>query len=149
MQKYYLKSLDESKGPFSKIQRLQLVIQMLQAPTRDGGCDLMISKMRHLKKILACYPLHDRVITDQMQAEITSWRSLPWTIAFYDIKEYFGEKIALYYVFMAHYSYWLIFPSIVGFAFQQVIWGTVNFSSPVLPFYSLIMPIWGMASQCN
>ena len=69
---------------------------------------------------------------------------MPWTTPIFELKEYFGEKIGLYSVFMGFYSIWLIVPAVIGLVFQLVVWGTVNFSSPVLPFYSVVITIWGM-----
>ena len=117
---------------------------MLRAPSRQGGCDLDITKWMHLKKMLACFPLHDRVSVDSLKAQIMDWRSTPWTTPIFELKEYFGEKIGLYSVFMGFYSIWLIVPAVIGLVFQLVVWGTVNFSSPVLPFYSVVVTIWGM-----
>ena len=98
----------------------------------------------HHNKILAIFPLHDRAVLDRIQENIMGWTSVPWTVSYYDLKEYFGEKIALYNVFVGHYSMWLIIPAVVGFIFQMVVWGTLDFSSPVLPFFSLMITTWGM-----
>lgn len=32
--------------------------------------------------------------------------------------------------------------SLVGLAFQIVVWTTLNFSHPVLPFYGLVISVW-------
>lgn len=143
MQDFYLKPTD-AEAPFSKMNRLKLIFQMLQAPIRQGGCGLEITQWRHLKKLLACFPMHDRSILEKLKAETMDWSSMPWTTPIYDLKEYFGEKIGLYSVFMGFYSIWLIIPSVIGLAFQLVVWGTMDFSSPVLPFYSVVVTIWGM-----
>ena len=45
-----------------------------------------------------------------------------------DVRAQYGEKVAFYYAFNAHYTYWLVVPSVVGgflftlsfFAEQQV-----------------------------
>jgi len=66
-----------------------------------------------------------------------------WT--FFSINvEYFGEKIAFHTLFVGHYSSFLIIPSIIGVIFQLVVWGTYNFSSPVLPFYSVVITVWSI-----
>ena len=30
------------------------------------------------------------------------------------VREYFGEKVALYFSWLGHYTFWLLFPAIVG-----------------------------------
>ena len=96
--------------------------------------------------MLCCFPLHDRRITKQLLDDIFKFDQRLWHTPFYDIKEYFGEKIALFNVFIGHYTQWLILPAIVGLAFQFVVWGTnvKTFSSPVLPFYSVLVTVWGI-----
>ena len=131
-------------SPFVKSVRLKLIYNILRASKRSGGCDLEITKLLYKGHILALFPLHDRSITKQLASKCTTVCSMPWDVPTHDLKEYFGEKIALYTVFIGHYSVYLIVPSIVGLAFQLVVWGTGNFSHPVLPFYSLLITVWSI-----
>jgi hypothetical protein len=131
-------------SPFIKSVRLKLIMAIFRGPKRLGGCDLEISKMLYRGTILALYPLHDRSISDQLRVKCSALASMPWDTPTHDLKEYFGEKIALYTVFIGHYSYFLIIPSLIGLAFQLVVWGTGNFAHPVLPFYSLLITIWSI-----
>jgi len=45
---------------------------------------------------------------------------------------------------MNHVITWLILPAIVGIAFQIVVWVTDNYSSPVLPFFSIVIVLWAI-----
>jgi hypothetical protein len=139
---YYVPPGEES--PFIKSVRLKLILFILRAPRRKGGCDLEISKMLYRKEILSLYPLHDRPVMKQLRAKCTNVCSMPWDVPTHDLKEYFGEKIALYTVFIGHYSVYLIIPALVGLVFQLVVWGTGNYSHPVLPFYSLLITVWSI-----
>lgn len=128
--------------PFSKYIRLKLINYLLRAPVRKGGCALKITKLLHKKKILAFYPMHDRFVTSQIRERLMKREVWPWNFPFDEFRYYFGEKITLFQVFLGHYSEWLIYPSIVGFIFQLVVWGTGDYSHPVLPFYSLLITLW-------
>ena len=73
------------------------------------GCDIELSKLLFKKKILCMFPMHDKEQAKQLLAKCWQWSTMPWDIPTHDLKEYFGEKIALYNVFIAHYSYWFGF----------------------------------------
>lgn len=130
--------------PFIKSVRLKVIYELLRAPKHQGGCALELSKLLHKKRILAMYPLHEYDVLKRIEEKCLDKWVMPWDMPVLDIREYFGEKIALYNVFLGHYSTWLFTPSIIGLAFQLVVWGTLNFSHPVLPFYSLVVTVWSI-----
>eukprot|EP01031_Cornospumella_fuschlensis_P040676 gene40676-49594_t len=137
--------LPDNSSPFSnKLNRLKLIYNLLRAPKTKGGCALELSKLLLKQRILAMYPLHQEDMLREIERMCMDKYTLPWQVPIKSLKEYFGEKIALYNVFLGHYSLWLIIPSIVGLAFQLVVWGTLDFSSPVLPFYSLVITVWSV-----
>lgn len=137
---------DPEKKVFTSvlIYRLKLIYYMLRAPVSKGGCNLELSKLLHKKEMKAFFPLHDKKASETLKNEIWAAGTWPWDIKVDSVKDYFGEKIALYYVFIAHYSLWLLIPSITGLAFQLVVWATSDTSSPVLPFYSLLITVWSV-----
>ena len=129
---------------FGKSIRLKLIYLLIRAQKRLGGCDIELNKLLHKKRMLAMFPLHDHKYTDYIKERCFDAKVMPWDAPVAEIKDYFGEKIALYNVFLGHYSWWLIIPSIIGLVFQLVVWGTGNFSHPVLPFYSLLITVWSV-----
>ena len=60
------------------------------------------------------------------------------------IKKYFGEKITLFFEFRAHLTAWLFTPAIVGLALEAVVVKYLDFSNPVIPFFSLFIAIWSV-----
>jgi hypothetical protein len=135
---------DKNDPPFNSSVRLKLLDYMIKGAERYGGCDIEVSKMIHRKRLAAYYPLHDRNVTTQLCNQATAWNVFPWSMPFDDLRFYFGERITLFFVFYGHYSYYLIIPSIIGFVFQFVVWGQLNFSSPVLPFFCVLISIWAI-----
>jgi len=69
---------------------------------------------------------------------------LPWKQPFDSIKEYFGEKITFYFVFMGHYTKMLLFPAFISIPLQAYIFYTWDFSSPLLPVFSFIISMWAV-----
>jgi anoctamin-10 len=105
---------------------------------------LEINKLLFSKKIAAFFPLHDRHVADALATCASSYSLSPWRFPFRDFRTYFGEKISLYMVFLGHYSKWLLIPSVIGFVFQLVVWGSGDYSSPVLPFFALVITVWAV-----
>lgn len=114
-------------GPFRENVRLKLVHYMLQGNKQSGGCGLKIDKMLQKKQLLAVYPMHQ---PHHVRALLLLWakHSWPWNQPLDMVKEYFGEKIALYFSFMGTYTSMLVLPAVAGLAVQLVVWATQNFS---------------------
>lgn len=55
------------------------------------------------KTLLSIFPLHDRLISDQIVHAVSKVGTTPWDVPFEDMRQYFGEKITLYNVFIGHY----------------------------------------------
>ena len=64
--------------------------------------------------ILAYYPLHVPGRVQQLSACWLPWRVMPWEQPIDMIRDYFGEKIGMYFEFLGHYTTWLLPLSIVG-----------------------------------
>lgn len=129
---------------FIKSVRLKLIYTLFTAPKRIGGCNLEISSLIHQKKILSLFPLHDTDECHQILQKCTAWDVLPWNTPVEELKNYLGEKISLFNVFLGHLSIWLVPIAIIGIAAQIVVLVTLNFSSNVLPIYSAVIILWSI-----
>jgi hypothetical protein len=123
-------SATDTPNPFKQSSRLKILYYLLQAPHRYGGLHLPLEKLMNKKKILAIYPLHDPLSLTLLKK---SWLgaplwSLPWKQPMNHLKEYFGEKIALYFAFMGVYTQALLLPAILGVGCQLVVWATGDWS---------------------
>lgn len=114
--------------PFKRSVRLKLIYYMLQAPTHQGGGALKLEKMLAKNKMLAMYPMHNPKKISKLMKTWVKDCSLPWYQPIATVKEYFGEKIALYFVFMSSYTRALIIPGVVGLIFQLIVWQSGNWS---------------------
>lgn len=141
----YRKHPSQQNAQFKESIRLKMVYYMLEAATRFGGCNISFSDLFRNNDLLALYPMHHLVYGNILLKQMVSRETYPWTIPHDSLKEYFGEKVALYYCFLGNYTKMLIYPSIVGFICQMVVWGTGNTSSPVLPFFAIFVCLWAIA----
>ncbi|CAH8850882.1 unnamed protein product [Trichobilharzia szidati] len=97
----------------------------------EGQC--MIPSLQSGGIVSQIFPLHEpNSLNKLMRTWITGWIvKQPLD----DIKEYFGTKVAMYFAWLGHYTYSLIFPSIVGL----LVWLFVSPNKN--SFYYLLMAI--------
>jgi hypothetical protein len=99
---------------FRGVDRLKL-IHMIVTYGGPGGCGLDPAQMLKDECLLGYAPLHDSVDLRFLESRWLTLISAPWKQPTDMIKDYFGEKIGLYFVWLGHYTTWLIPASIVGF----------------------------------
>jgi hypothetical protein len=122
-----------------------------------------VGRILKKQRLLGCFVLHNPAKTLFQK----NWARYPfYPQPIYDIKEYFGEKFALFYAFLDHYTMSLFIPALIAIPLQICIFvfndfsGKRPFSSPLflslsctfsfpslslapfIPVYSVILPIW-------
>ncbi|KAG5190771.1 calcium-activated chloride channel-domain-containing protein [Tribonema minus] len=99
---------------FRGVDRLKLMYTIMVAKSSEGGCNLDIVKLLKYKAILGFFPLHDKVELRLLQRAWFRYVQAPWAQPIQDVKDYYGEKIGLYFLWLGHYTTWLLPASICG-----------------------------------
>lgn len=137
--------------PFTASHRIKLIYSILESKT-ENCCGLHLEKLLASGSILAYYPLHDAATQDVLQASWLPWDHMPWDQPIDAIKDYFGEKIGLYFEFLGHYTTWLLPLAIVGvlvsldIAIEAAIYGNLSHaisSGYTIPFFCIFVAFWG------
>ncbi len=105
-------ALSES-AMFRGVDRLKL-IYMIMSYGGEGGCGLDPTQLLKDECILACTPLHDMVELKTLETAWLVFLQWPWQQPVDQIKDYFGEKIGLYFSWLGVYTSWLIIAAVVG-----------------------------------
>lgn len=131
----------EADHPFRELIRLKLSALIMSS--RSGRSEnIKIRRCLQMGWMKACFPLHNQEQVDMLRLK---WKGFPWQRPpLDDMKEYFGEKVALYYVFMHHFMLFLTIPAVVGIPLQLVVFSTNDYSAPYLPFYSFFVALWAV-----
>ena len=138
--------------PFSPVLRIKLITDIIVNDEEDC-CSLNLRKIvaDGSRSIQAYFPLHDLEGREDLARSWFGFRVNPWEQPLDDIKEYLGEKIALYFTFTGHYTTWLVSlcaasaAVIVYFFALYIIEGTLAdaLSNGVLvPFFCIFVAVW-------
>lgn len=110
-----------------RMKLIQIIMERSRQPdmeTGARGAGVNLSELVMRKKILAVFPLQNtsnafesgEPTVDQLFDKWNRLCKLPWDQPIDEIRDYFGEKIALYFAFLGHYTMWLSVAAAIGFA---------------------------------
>ncbi len=144
----YKESLDPGifgDDSFHKATRSKLIYGILTAPKVQNGFEFAIEHFKYSGKLLSFFPTRDLVAAKQLLKYTWKLNIFPYHVPVEDIRRYFGEKIALFYVFLGHYSLWLFWPSGLGVIVQSILYYLGTFFHPWLLGYTIFMLIWSIS----
>ena len=124
------------------VDRLKLIYNILTSKT-DGGCFLDINKLLIDKCIVGFYPLHDYVTLGLLESNWIHLFQLPWKQNVEDPKNYFGEKIGFYFMWLGFLTTWSIVAGFAGiFAWITIDTQNDDPNSPQIPYFAGFMALW-------
>jgi len=111
--------------PADRIKLCKLIMQRDQQEDLEHqtkGAGLHLKKLMFQKQILAVYPLQlgvsrlssKELTPDRLFHEWNSMSIKPWKQPLEKIRGYAGEKVALYFAFLGHYTFSLVLPAFLG-----------------------------------
>ncbi|KAF1788966.1 Anoctamin [Phytophthora cactorum] len=137
------------KGPnssiFSSTDRIGLIEHIITNHQTGAGQD--IDRLIYEGIIVETYPLHEEEEKMDLKEHWIVWNMSPMNQPFDRICQYFGVKVAIYFLYLGHYTKWLLYPTLVG-----IVTGIVSYSIPhddyntvfayVSPLFGAFMTIW-------
>jgi len=131
---------------FTALDKVHLVHHIITSKDKDCA-GINVGQLLHSggnkkdNELKDYYPLHDTLKLQELSASKLAWIFMGSQHA-NAVRDYFGDKIAFYYLFMAFYWQWLLLPAAVGLVLQliDVICGTPdNFTA--IPF-CVFLSVW-------
>ncbi|KAJ0410120.1 hypothetical protein ATCC90586_001605 [Pythium insidiosum] len=97
---------------FGSTDRMAIIEHIITNQSHGAGYDL--EKLLYDGVIADCYPLHDEEEKMELKERWIRWDKGPMEQPFQRIWNYFGVKVALYFLYLGHSTKWLLYPAIVG-----------------------------------
>mmetsp|Transcript_112623 Transcript_112623/g.351109 ORF Transcript_112623/g.351109 Transcript_112623/m.351109 type:complete len:744 (+) Transcript_112623:109-2340(+) len=124
---------------FRTTDRIQLIDYIVREQDHNcAGTD--IGQLLHDSELLHYFPLHEhRKLVD---LDKDWFKAFAWGTHIDKVRDYFGERIALYFLFMSHFNKWLTVPAIAGVFLWllDLIMGTPD--NPTAIFMCVGMGLW-------
>lgn len=128
---------------FRGVDRLKLIANIIGARLNEGGCHLDVYRLIKNKCMIAFFPLHDAVELRELEERWMRICELPWKQNVDCVKDYFGEKIAMFFLFLGHYTSWLVPAAIIGFfAWINVAAQENDPSTVTMPYFAAFVALW-------
>jgi len=132
-----------NNSKFRGVDRLKLIALILKARISEGGCQIDCYKLIKNKCMISFFPLHDAVELLELEDKWLQACQLPWRQNVTAVKDYYGEKIGMYFTYLGHYTTWLIYAAIGGFiGWIGVAGDNSNPSAPVIPYLCVFIAVW-------
>lgn len=130
--------------PLLRLKLLRTIIE--QRPSR-GGCGVHFHRLAKTGIIEAAYPLHDVEKRDAVMAEFSTWGLRPDVN---NVRDYVGDRLALYFAFVHHFTSACAVSAFVGVATTFVMYLEASVidrpraKSRMLPFFSAFQCVWAI-----
>eukprot|EP00601_Ochromonadales_sp_CCMP2298_P007360 CAMPEP_0173208830 /NCGR_PEP_ID=MMETSP1141-20130122/22749_1 /TAXON_ID=483371 /ORGANISM="non described non described, Strain CCMP2298" /LENGTH=736 /DNA_ID=CAMNT_0014135355 /DNA_START=177 /DNA_END=2384 /DNA_ORIENTATION=+ len=133
----------ENDTVFRGVDRLKLIASIISSRLGDGGAFLDVYRLTKNNCMITFFPLHDAVELRSLEDKWLRMCQPPWLQHTDPVKDYFGEKIGLFFLFLAHYTTWLLPAAVVGF----FVWVNVaddgnNPDAAAVPYFAVFVAIW-------
>eukprot|EP00298_Acanthocystis_sp_HF-20_P014547 c20815_g1_i3.p1 GENE.c20815_g1_i3~~c20815_g1_i3.p1 ORF type:complete len:811 (+),score=251.73 c20815_g1_i3:45-2435(+) len=139
----------DSNRFFNSLERQKIIFGLMEERIELGGCGLDIDKLKR-EKVVTFVPLHDKKAKKEL-AEKWIETDFNWEgfLKFFryqplhDIRDYFGEKVAIYFAWLDWYTKFLMPLSIAGIiVFGIQIGYGLDYSNLATVVYSVIICLW-------
>eukprot|EP00298_Acanthocystis_sp_HF-20_P014252 c20694_g1_i1.p1 GENE.c20694_g1_i1~~c20694_g1_i1.p1 ORF type:complete len:749 (+),score=243.26 c20694_g1_i1:36-2249(+) len=132
---------------FDSLIKQRILESKITSPTTKGGLNIDLEKLITDKVFTDIFPLHNEIERDNL---VSKWmKSHKWwelhkmtLIPSWELRNYLGEKASFYFVWLAHYTKWLIPLSVIGIISTIIQFSAGKDKNPFLYVYGILLCFW-------
>ena len=143
-----VQSLFETHPPsfsiFKSTDRVKLIVSILRAQRRPSirGAGLNLSKLDSKGVIDSHFPLHLQRELEAVQGPIMNMTQMPWNMPIDRLRDYFGEKVGMYFAWVSHYTTMLMVAAVAGLATWVDVFLEDTPNAALVLFFAIFMSVW-------
>ena len=124
---------------FKASDRIKLIISIIES---KEGCYLSLGKLQEYNAIAAAFPIHDYQLLKILTRKWIKFWQRPSKQPSNEVRDYFGESVAFYFVYLQHYIEYLFTVAIIGVIVHVIsaIYGADE--SPLNLYYTFYVVLW-------
>lgn len=127
---------------FRSADRLKLIDSIINDNT-PGGCCLDMDQLLKTRCVTGYLALHDQVSLIALEKQWLNLFELPWNQNVDLVKNYFGERIGLFFVFLGHQTTWVALAAVIGTGcWINVSVANNNPNALIVPYFAGFMCLW-------
>ena len=132
-----------TRSIFTSLERVRIVAALIEYEKEEGGCGIDLEEAVASGVLSAALAVHEPAVVDSL---MKTWCRAPWSLfpspPLDEIRDYYGEAIALYFAFAGHLTSALVLPMVLGVAVLAAsrFYGTMD--NPACPAYSVVLLLW-------
>ncbi|KAJ8612854.1 hypothetical protein CTAYLR_002025 [Chrysophaeum taylorii] len=132
---------------FRGSDRIKLLKSAIETEQAQGGAALSIAKLKRAKCVVAAFPLHDHDELFELEQQWLRYWQLPNNQPFDTMAAYFGERLTLYFAWVAHYTTYLSYAA--GAGFVAWVWSAAERSSNAVgvALFALFATVWSTSFE--
>ena len=135
------------KHPFRQVDRIKLMLSIMQASPTDTppGAGMNITEMSAIPKgpvVKGQFPIQNFEELNRLQVRwLTMW-DWPWNQPVDMVRDYFGERIGFYFLYLGHYAEMLLYPATLGAGVYILKCYEARPESTLMPYFTVCVVIW-------
>jgi hypothetical protein len=127
---------------FSTRDKITIVHHIISSKDRDCA-GINIGQMMHNNDLKAYFPLHEDALLKDLTADKAAWLLMSSSHATL-VRDYFGEKVTLYFLFMSFYWKALLIPAALGMIIQPINWFSNTPDNITAVPFCIFIAVWSV-----
>lgn len=127
---------------FSTRDKITIVNHIISSKDRDCA-GINVGELLHTRDLSGYFPLHEDSLLKELCSEYRPWLWMGSGHAM-AVRDYFGEKVTLYFLFMSYYWKALLIPAVCGLLIQPVSWYTETPDNKMAVPFCILISVWSV-----